>query len=345
MKFQDYYSVLGLSRDATVDDIKKSYRKLALELHPDRQQAASAADRDAAEARFKRVGEAYEVLSDPETRRRYDRFGENWRDGEEFRPDAEDVRMSPEEFASNFGGSGFSDFFASLFGDRYERDFERGARPHARFRHRGADLEATLELGVGDAQPGAKRRVDLPVLATCHGCGGVGFLERHVCAVCGGIGRVHGRKSVDVTLPDKLRSGMRMRLAGLGEPGIDGGEAGDLYLTVRVQSDGIYRVSGNDLEVDLPVTPWEAVEGCKVGLRTPEGEVTVTVPRDSKSGRKLRLAGRGLHDGKGGRGDLIAVVRLALPEDLNDEQRRLLAEIAAAGPADVRGGARAGSRS
>jgi curved DNA-binding protein len=345
MKFQDYYETLGVPRSAGEEDIKRAYRKLALKWHPDRHKADT---RQQAEDRFKRISEAYEVLSDPEKRRKYDQFGEHWKQGQEFTPPpgaGGARRMSREEFESMFGGGGgaagggFSDFFANIFGEQFGRDVGGGGRRHARFSERGADVQAELALGLGDALAGGKRHFEIPAASPCPRCGGTGFVSRHVCPVCVGVGTVQRRRTVELTLPRPVRDGQTLRLRGLGEPG-DGGEAGDLLLTLRLQGDETFRLDGTTIEADVPLAPWEALAGARVDVRTPEGTVTLNVPAGTRAGARLRLRGRGLDDGQGGRGDFLAVVRLALPDDLSPEQRELLARAGAAGPAAVRGGAR-----
>jgi curved DNA-binding protein len=306
VKFQDYYEVLGVPRTASADEIRKAYRKLALKWHPDRHKGKAQAE---AEATFKQISEAYEVLADAETRKKYDRFGQQWKHGQEFEPppgSAGGRRMSPEEFASMFGGqaSGFSDFFTSMFGENFQRAAGGGSQArHRRFRHRGADLRAELELTVGQALTGGKSSFELPVTAACERCGGVGFLGEHVCPVCVGVGSVHKRRAVDLS--------------------------------------SIYRRTGDDVEADVPIAPWEALAGAKVDVRAPDGIVTLTVPPGTKAGQRLRLRGRGLDDGRGGRGNFHAVIRLALPDALNERQAALIREIASAGPSSVVGGARA----
>ena len=340
MKFQDYYEVLGVKREASADEIKKAYRKLALKWHPDRHPPE---ERPRAEEKFKRISEAYEVLSDSDKRQRYDRFGQNWQQGQDFQPGPDDVRMSPEEFERRFGHAGFSEFFESLFGDQFASKFERRGASHQRFRHRGPDVRAELQLSIDDAIQGGKRRFEVPTLETCRLCGGVGFVNEHVCARCAGIGRVHGRKTIDVTIPSDVHDGMTMRLKGLGEPGEGGGENGDLYVTIVLVSGDAYRVKGADLEGDVPITPWEATLGARVEVETPGGRFALRIPPQTRAGAKLRMKGKGLSDGKGGHGDFLAVVRYALPTAMSDRQRELLAEMAAAGPSAVSGGARKGS--
>jgi curved DNA-binding protein len=344
LKFQDYYEALGVARDAKPDEIKSAYRKLALQWHPDRHRSGK--QREEAEERFKRISEAYEVLSDPEKRARYDRFGEHWKQGEEFTPPAGARTMSPEEFARAFGGGGgFSDFFASLFGEDLRRDFGAGAGRHARYRHRGADVRAELALSATQAIERGKSSFTIPAASACPRCGGVGFLaagsgragkdREHVCPTCAGVGAVHTEKTVELAIPENVRDGLVLRLKGLGEPG-DGGPAGDLYLTLRIRSDASYRVEGDDLEAELRVTPWDAFLGTRAEVRTPHGVATVTVPPETPAGTRLRLRGQGLATADGARGDLHAVVRLVLPANLTERQRELLRELAGRESADAR---------
>lgn len=336
MEFQDYYAVLGVARDASAEDIKKSYRKLALKWHPDRHPEDKRAD---AEAQFKRIAEAYEVLSDPDKRSRYDRFGKDWQQGDEFRAPQQETQMTPEEFERAFGSGGFSDFFKSAFGDDLRRQYGGASARHRRYRHRGADVRAELSLPVGAAMAGGRSRFVVPATKPCDRCGGVGFVGQHVCPGCVGVGKVHDQRTIDVAIPARVRDGMTMRLAGLGEAGEEGGAQGDLYLTIRLVSDDVYRVSGADVEADVPVAPWEAVLGSKVRVRTPDGAVTLTVAPGSKAGSRLRLRGKGFEDGDGRRGDFFAVLRLALPE-LTAKQTELMNSLAEAGSALPLGGAR-----
>jgi len=330
VQFHDYYAELGVPRDAGADAVKKAYRKLALEWHPDRHPEGP--KRDEAEARFKRVSEAYEVLSDPEKRAKYDRFGKNWKEGQEFTPPpgGGGRRMSREEFEQAFGGSfGFSDFFAQFFGEEFARSRPRAGRRHARYRHRGADVQAELVLDVGDAIRGGKRAFEVPARMPCPTCGGVGFLDEHVCPACAGVGAVRTNKRVELRIPPEARDGLVLRLAGLGEPADGGAEAGDLLLTLRLRSDARYRIDGDDLETDVELLPWEALEPARVDLPTAAGEVTLTVPASTRAGRRLRVRGHGLARKGGGRGDLHAVVRYVLPEKLTERQRELLRELGA----------------
>lgn len=338
MKFQDYYEILGVKRDASIDEIKKAYRKLAMKWHPDRH---TGDDRAAAEEKFKRINEAKEVLTDPDKRAKYDKFGQHWEHGQDFRPPQGGgwQTMNPEEFESIFGGGGFSDFFASMFGDDMRTRYG-GARARRARQARGADVNAELRLTISDAIEGGKREFGLGTVQACATCGGSGELGDHVCPSCAGMGRVRGHKTVELKVPKDVRDGMVLRLRGLGEAGQGGGETGDLYLTIRLQGDANYRREGADIFADVPVAPWEAQEGAKVDIRTLEGTVTLNVPAGTKSGQHLRLKGLGLSHEQGGRGDLYAVIRLAMPEDPSDKQQELIKQLKESGPTEVKGGAR-----
>jgi curved DNA-binding protein len=285
--YHDYYAALGVPRDASADDIRRAYRKLAREYHPD-------VNKDpVAEDRFKEIAEAYEVLRDRAKRERYDRLGRDWRAGQD----------APEGFAagdtySGFGDAeGFSDFFESLFGARRAGGARRGAEGFAR---RGADQQAVLELTLEEAAAGGSHHLAF------------------------GDGRGY-----DVKIPAGVRDGQRIRLAGEGGPGAGGGPAGDLFLRVRLVPHPRFRVEGDDLHVDLPVSPSEAALGAHVPVPTLTGTARVRVPAGSSSGRRLRLRGEGMPTSDGGHGDLFAQVQIIVPKDLNERQRELYEQLAA----------------
>lgn len=327
MQFQDYYEILGVARDASAGDIKKAYRKLALKWHPDRHKGEA---KESAEKEFQRISEANEVLSDPEKRKKYDQFGENWQHGQEFRPPPGGATMSREEFEQAFGGGGgFSDFFSQMFGGDMRGAAGSRGRAHGRFRHRGADVRAELPLTISDVIAGGKRTFTIPASAACEHCGGVGLVNEHVCPVCGGVGRTRRMRTVDVAIPKQARDGMNLRLKGMGEPGVQGGDAGDLYLNVRLQADATYRTVGADIEMDVDVFPWDAIRGTKVDVKTPDGELVVKIPPDSRGGKRMRIPGKGLSDAAGKRGDFYVVVRINLPEHLTDRQKTLIEEAGA----------------
>jgi curved DNA-binding protein len=291
--FRDYYDTLGVPRDASTDEIKSAYRKLARKHHPDVNKDPDAEDR------FKEISEAYEVLRDPEKRARYDRLGANWRSGQDV-SGAEGFDFNGGGFRDvrvDFGeGGDFSDFFEGLFGSRMgsRGGGGFGGRPFGGFSTRGADEEATLELTLEEAARGGRRKITL------------------------GNGRDY-----EVEVPPGVRHGQHIRLAGEGARGAGGGPPGDLFLRVRLKPHARFRVEGNDLHTDLPVTPWEAAVGATVEVPTLDGTSRVKVPPGSSCGRKLRLRGQGMPGG-----DLYATVSIKVPKKLSRDERKLFEELA-----------------
>jgi len=292
LAYKDYYEVLGVPRDADQDAIRRAYRKLARTYHPDVNSDSDAEDR------FKEVGEAYEVLSDPEKRERYDRLGANWREQEREAPDAnfEDFFARQGYGPDDIGVEFSDDLFERLFGGRFAG---AGAGARARGPLRGQDREALLELSLEDALEGGRRKLTLD------------------------------QREIDVNFPAGVRDGQLIRLAGQGGPGREGGPPGDLYLRIALRPHRHFRRRGDDdLEVDLPVAAWQAALGATVSVRTPTGSAQVRVPAGSSSGRRLRLRGRGLPAPGGGSGDLYAVVTITVPKDLSDRERELYEQLA-----------------
>ena len=293
VKFRDYYEVLGVPRSASADDIKRAYRRLARKYHPDLQPAS---ERAKAAERFKEINEANEVLTDPEKRAKYDALGEQWKSGAEYTPPGGGpggawTSTSSADFEDI---DGFSDFFASLFGGRAGRAGRSGAgRGGMRVTFPGSDIEAELPVSLDELLRGGRRRVSLP-----------------------------GGRSLDVDIPIGARDGTTLRLAGQGEPGTNGGPPGDLYLRLRLIPHPRYRVVGDDLEMDLPLWPWQAVLGADIQVETPDGPVTLKVRPVTQNGRRLRLRGRGLPRGGGARGDLYAVVHIVVPESPTAAERQ-----------------------
>jgi len=296
MDYQDYYQILGLERDASQDDIKRAYRKLARKYHPDVSKQADA------EERFKELGEAYEVLKDPEKRAAYDQLGANWQAGQDFNV--------PPGWAAGFefGGDGFSadgstysDFFESLFGHGFARHDRAG---HGRFRARGEDHHAKILIDLEDAWQGSVRTFTLRI----PGLDAQGHLEL-------------AERHLKVRIPKGVTAGQHIRLAGQGAAGAAPGTAGDLYLEIAFRPHPLYRVDGRDLYLDLPVAPWEAALGASVKTPAPGGPVELKIPPGSAAGRKLRLKGKGL-PGKPN-GDLYAVLQIALPAAQSPEAKAL----------------------
>ncbi|MER5324262.1 DnaJ C-terminal domain-containing protein [Streptosporangium roseum] len=313
---RDFYESLGVSRDAGQDEIQSAYRKLARTYHPDVNKDPGAEDR------FKEISEAYSVLSDPATRRRYDAFGPDFRQvPEDVDPDtwararagrgARGRRPGAGAGAGAGAGPGgpagfgegvdFEDLLEGLFSGRGGGRAGRGWGPIP-----GADQEAEIELTVEEAYRGGRRSITV------------------------------GGRRIDVNIPAGVTDGQRVRLAGQGGRGSDGAAAGDLYLIVRIAPHPRYRVEGRDIHVQLPVTPWEAALGASVAVDTPAGEAKVKVPAGSSSGRRLRLRGRGMPNPRGAPGDLFAEVRIMVPPTLPDEERRLFEQLAAVSTFDPR---------
>lgn len=334
--FQDYYRTLGVDRAASADEIKRAYRKLAKEWHPDRHPEGQ---RDAVEQKFKAIAEAHEVLSDPQKRERYDALGANWRQGQEFQGAG---GFDPRQFEHMFGGAGgggrgaggFSDFFAQMFGDMFSGG---GRRAGPRSPQRGADSQAQVEVSVGEALLGGRRSMAFRSRAACEVCGGGGQLASGACPRCGGLGATADAKDVDLKIPDDARDGLVVRLRGLGQAGAAG--PGDLLLTLRLVDDEVYRSRGaGDVEADVEVAPWDVVDGASVDVAVRGGTATAKIPAGTRAGQRLRLRGQGLCRKDGGRGDLVLVVRLALPPELDEEQKALLRQLAEVSE-PVRGGA------
>jgi curved DNA-binding protein len=284
MQFKDYYQTMGVARDATVDDIKRAYRKLARKYHPDVSKEADA------EARFKELGEAYEVLKDPEKRAAYDQLGANWKAGQEFRPPPD--ATSGFEFSGGGPGSGFGDGDASEF---FEALFGRGAgRSRGPFHSTSENRHARVLIDIEDAYGGATRAVTLRTPEVT--AQGQVSLREH---------------TLNVTIPKGIRPGQHIRLAGQGAPGIGDGKPGDLYLEVGFRPHPRYRVEERDVYLDLAVAPWEAALGASVNVPTPSGAVELKIPAGTAAGRKLRLKGRGIPASPPG--DLYAVIHVVLP--------------------------------
>jgi len=298
MEYKDYYEMMGVKRDATQDEIKRAYRKLARKYHPD------VSKESGAEERFKAVGEAYEVLKDPEKRAAYDQLGANWKAGQDFKP--------PPDWDAGFefsgggytagGGGAYSDFFEELFGQQFRQAGAGGGR--RTFHMRGEDHHAKVLVDLEDSFAGATRSISLRVPELTD--------DGHV---------VTRDRTLNVRIPKGIRPGQQIRLAGQGGPGLGGGESGDLYLEVEFREHPLYRVDGADLYLDLPVAPWEATLGSSIKAPTPSGAVDLKIPADSNQGRKLRLKGRGL-PGKAP-GDLYVVLQVTLPPADSEDAKRL----------------------
>lgn len=300
MEYKDYYKILGVSRDAKADEIKRSYRKLARKFHPD------VSKEPEAESRFKEMKEAYEVLKDAEKRAAYDQFGANWKAGQNFDPPPQ-WREQHSFRDRDFTDAGqFSDFFEELFGARAQR--ARSGRGNSGIQRPGDDVTARIAISVEDAFNGATRQLSLEVPE----------LED--------TGRVrHRRRSLNVRIPKGIRAGQRIRLEGQGGAALGGARAGDLYLEVEFEPHPVYQVKGRDIYVTLPITPSEAVLGRSVKAPTLGGAVDLKVPAGSSTGKSLRLKGRGL-PGKPP-GDQYVELEIVVPPNSSERERALYEQL------------------
>ncbi len=324
VKFQDYYEILGVSRDADEKKIKAAYRKLARKWHPD---LHSGKDKEAAEEKFKSINEAYEVLSDSEKRGKYDRLGANWRMGDNFDPTSgmdgvnyySTGNINPEDL------QGFSDFFSTLFGGR-----PGGAHRSSSFHDvplRGQDVESQIELSLEEAYQGVTKTFTLSSNAICPECRGQGIVDRGFCRSCGGTGSVRQPRTLEVKIPVGVYEGSRIRLKAQGGEGVSGGPRGDLHLKVHLLPHPVFQVKGNDVENSVVLHPEQAVLGDRVTIPTLDGPVHLTIPPNSHSGKRLRLKGKGWPARDGGRGDQYVIIKLDLPHTISEEEQELYRRI------------------
>lgn len=308
VKYRDYYEILGVSKEASQDEIKKAFKKLARKYHPD-----VAKDQPDAEEKFKEVNEAYEVLGDPDKRQKYDMLGANWQHGQDFSggPGGFYGGGAPGggSYEYHFGGStGFSDFFESIFGGGMGGSdpfggFGGGRRAQANRPMAGQDIEADLLVRIEEIMEGATRelRVARP-------------------AASGGPA---GEKTIRVKIPRGIGEGQKIRCGGMGYPGVNGGPDGDLYLRVRIERHPDYRPDGKDLESDLLLAPWELILGTTVTVPTPHGSVKVAVKPHTSPGTRMRLKGKGLPRGENEFGDLYLIVVPEFPDSITEEEAAL----------------------
>jgi curved DNA-binding protein len=338
VKTKDYYEVLGVGRNTSGDEIKTAYRKLARKYHPD----LNPGDK-AAEERFKELQEAYDTLSDAENRKLFDKYGDNWRavkqGGGAPPPGWEGARPAGGPQGEGFDFSGF-DFGGAGGGagfDIFEEMFGRARAGRARRRERGEDVEAQLELSLGEAHRGGRRTLQMQAAEICPTCNGTGVVQDKTCQTCGGSGQVLKPKTIEVNIPAGVRDGSTVRLAGQGGAGMNGTQPGDLYLRIRLRPHPVFAVRGDDLEIELPIAPWEAALGTKVDVPTIDGKVDLTIPAGAQSGQRLRLRGQGLNQRKGGRGDEYVRLKIVVPKKPSADELRLFEELKRVSQFDPRG--------
>ncbi|MES2208247.1 MAG: DnaJ C-terminal domain-containing protein [Pseudomonadota bacterium] len=301
MKYKDYYQALGLERTASADDIKKAYRKLAHQYHPDISKEAKA------EEKFKEIAEAYQTLKDPEKRAAYDQLGQP-QPGQDFHPQADWQRQYANQSGSfSFDDMDLEDLFASFQGGRYQSQAGVGRKRAVK----GQDYEVTVHLSVEEAYTGTQVKLDLTMQE---------YDEQHR------LRRVP--RSITARIPKGVTDGHRLCLKNQGGKGAGGGANGDLYLTIALHPHSFFRVKGHDIHVDVPLAPWEAVLGTQIELPTPAGKISLKIPAGTQAGQKLRLAKRGLPLPKGENGDLYANIQIVVPTVMNEEEQILFKKLA-----------------
>ena len=348
MSKRDYYEVLGINRDANADAIKKAYRKLAMKHHPDRNPGDKTA-----EDKFKELSEAYEVLSEPDKKAAYDRYGHA----------GVDQSMGGRGGPGAQGFEGFTDAFSDIFGDIFGGGGRGGARSNV---YRGADLRYNLEITLEEAARGAEKTIRIPTVeecGTCHGtgakpgtepqtcgtCGGAGQVRiqqgffsiqqtcpkchgtgrviPNPCGTCGGAGRVKSHKTLEVKIPAGIDEGMRLRHAGHGEPGVNGGPPGDLYVEIHIRQHPVFQREGDDLHCEMPISFATAALGGEIEIPTLEGMARLKIPAETQSGKVFRLRGKGIRNVRShAHGDLMCHVLIETPVKLTERQKELLRE-------------------
>jgi curved DNA-binding protein len=308
MDFKDYYKILGVNRNVTADQIKKEYRKLARKYHPDVSKDADA------EKKFKDIAEAYEVLKDPEKRKAHDQFGSNWKAGQQQEQNQSQYQQTRGteygsdagfDFGGGFGDAGqYSDFFESLFGGGQRR---RSSTRQV-FRQKGEDVNATITI---------------PLVVTYHGATRLISFEIPSILPDGQI--VNKKVSLNVKIPKGIKNGQKIRLAGQGSPGYNGGNAGDMYIKIEIEKHRIFNFEGADIYLNLPIAPWEAALGSSVNVPTPTGTIKLKIPAGSSQGKKLRVKGKGIPAKI--TGDMYVVINIVLPPASNDKARKVYEEM------------------
>ncbi|VAW62192.1 DnaJ-class molecular chaperone CbpA [hydrothermal vent metagenome] len=300
MEFKDYYKIIGVERDATQQEIKRAYRKLARKYHPDVSKESNA------EMKFKELGEAYEVLKDPDKRIAYDQLGSNYNAGQDFNPPPDwDAGFEFNGGAQSADGSAaFSDFFESLFGQPFRGDYSQQHSGGAAFHSQGEDHHAKILIDLEDAFKGASRSISLQAPEVDP--------QGHI---------ISRTRTLNVNIPKGVKQGQLIRLSGQGSPAIGNGKAGDLYLEVNFKPHPYFHAEGKDIYLDLPLTPWEAALGATIKIPTPAGSVDLKIPAGSTSGKKMRLKGRGIPANVPG--DLYVVLEIKLPPATTPQSKEL----------------------
>jgi molecular chaperone DnaJ len=331
MAGKDYYSVLGVSHGAADKDIKAAYRRLARQYHPDVNPGNKGS-----EERFKSINEAYEVLSDPAKRKKYDQYGDQWQDAERY---AEAARKQGEAWnfsqqqqqqsgagqSFQFEGEDLEDIFGDILGGRMGSGIKgRGARSK-----RGQDIEYPIEVSLKEAYSGTVRNISLQTEIPCSACRGTGRIQNLPCSVCRGAGVVPQIKRLEVKIPAGVNNGSRVRIAGKGEPGQSGGTPGDLYLVISIQHNDVFERKEDDLLEDVTVPLTTALLGGEAQVPTLKGgKLALKIPPETQNERVFRLTGQGMpHLGDSSRGDLLVTIKVILPTGLTPEEKALISKL------------------
>ena len=330
MAGKDYYSLLGLKRDATEQQIKSAYRRLARKYHPD----VNPGDKSA-EAKFKEINAAHEVLSDKEKRKKYDQFGDQWQQADQFtRAGGQARQQSAYRDFGRGGGQGgaqgihfeegdLESLFGNLFGGA-----RTGTAGRQTQQKQGRDIEQPVEVTLEEAYQGASRRLNFESQQACPSCSGTGRIQKVMCSACRGSGVIAGMKQLEVKIPPGVMNGSRVRIAGKGETGYGGGSSGDLYLVLSVKPHPLFERKEDDLFVDVPVPLTLAVLGGEVQVPTLKGKLALKIPPETQNGRAFRLSGQGMPHLRGSsHGDLLAKVKVVLPTKLSHEEKKLFEQL------------------
>ena len=326
MASKDYYRTLGVKREATEQEIKQAYRRLARKFHPD----VNPGDKSG-EAKFKEINEAYEVLSDKDKRQKYDTYGDQWQHADQFAKGAGQQGQGPfwQTGGQNRGFKFEEGDLESMFGDMFSGIGAGRRRTRVR---ENLDADLPVEVTLEEAYQGTKRLINFEGQETCATCQGTGRIRNVTCSVCRGTGVVPTLKRIEVQIPAGVTDGSRVRVAGKGRAGANG-TAGDLYLVISVTPSGVYERKGDDLYVEVPVPLTAAVLGGEAQVPTPKGNLALKIPPETQNGVTFRLSGQGMpHLGDTKRGDLLAKVKVVLPNKLSADEKRLFEQLAKTRP-------------
>ncbi|MFC1909331.1 DnaJ C-terminal domain-containing protein [Chloroflexota bacterium] len=331
MAGNNYYEILGIKRNASQQEIKKTYRQLARKYHPD----VNPGDK-ASESKFKQINEAYEVLSDKDKRQKYDQFGDQWQHADQFAQAGRQQRTQYWNFgdsggtsSSHYTGGDLNSLFEDLLGGSRGGTFRRRTQPR-----RGRDLESPVEVTLEEAYHGTKRTISLQVEEACTACGGSGLIQNVPCSICRGTGLAPVIKRLEVKIPPGVKTGSRVRIVGKGQTGY-GGASGDLYLKISVKSHKLFERHGNNLQVEAEVPLTIAALGGEIHVPTLKGKLALKIPPETQNGRVFRLAKQGMPQlGKSSHGDLLAKVNIMLPTKLTKQEKDLFKQLSELRPTE-----------